>query len=717
MAEEERVRFSKGFWALLGVWAATWFYWAFRFHGHFPAYMDTLEYSFPEKWVNVEQFKAGIIPLWNPWIACGTPHLAQSQPAPFYPPHLLWNLTGLTDWFFWMAQAHSAWASLGFFLWTRRLKVRPVPALLGAVSFGGCALMTQFWGFPTHLSTLAWIPWIFWACDRALERRTFGAYFIFSACAGMQILSGYAFFTLFTGLFMALWLLFHKKPGARQWGAIFLAGLGALAVSAVQWLPFLDYLGYAHRDSWGHTPFCFTPIEFLTLLKPDILGVPGTAGFQGVYGNYIYNPYFGLLPLAAFLVGLCVKRYRAPFYAFSALGMLALATGFRFLPDALQPHGLVNFLEPVKASPLFVFAAITAALLSLEKWTAQRRWTVGMGGALLACLWLADLAAVPFGLVHLIGDPYRQADVAHDAGDLRQSAGTGRFVTMRERDALYPKGEGTFEESFRYQARWAAPNTNEVWGIRSVDGYLSSSVDGFQDIRRYLARGIGNERLLDAAGVRALLLPHTPPFRKYQIQRTLAGAELSRNAGADNLLNGWRAPYVKSFPDRASVLLAMMDPNAFLEENIYSETESDGKAVRLPAPVRELSHRDSAQYGILEKLAGRLDRFLNGGSTVTANRISPCLQEFEVNFDEQGWLAFNETYAPGWRAWVDGRPQVIFRAYGLFMAVPVKGIGLHRIQFRYEPSAFRLGLFVSLAALTAFLMAGLGKLPGWPKGL
>jgi hypothetical protein len=43
-------------------------FWAFRFTGHFPAMMDTLEYVFPEKWVNVESFQAGQIALWNPWI-------------------------------------------------------------------------------------------------------------------------------------------------------------------------------------------------------------------------------------------------------------------------------------------------------------------------------------------------------------------------------------------------------------------------------------------------------------------------------------------------------------------------------------------------------------------------------------------------------------------------------------------------------------------------
>jgi hypothetical protein len=529
----------------------------------------------------------------------------------------------------------------------------------------------------------------------------------------MQLLSGYAYFSLYTALLLGAYLLLDRKPSRKAWGALVLATLGALAASAVQWLPFLDYLGYAYREIWDRTTFCFTPIEFLTLLKPDILGVPGTGSFRGVYGNYIYNPYFGLLPLAAFLAAVLSKRLRTPFFTWAALGMLALATGFRFLPEPLQPSGLVNHLEPVKASPLFVFAALTAGLGALGRADARKRLSAGWVGALLAALWMADLLAVPHRLVLLVKDPYRDEAVVRDARNLRLAAGQGRLLTLRDQTAYFPEGAtASFQSSLDYSARWLIPNTNAVWGARSVNGYLSNAVDGFQNIRRYLRRGVGNERLLDAAGVALLALPAAPGFPKYQVRQTLADNVLVRNAGA--LGPGWRAPFVREFPDRVGVMLGLMDPGAFLEQEVFTEKAPDGKAVRLPAPGRELGGQGPSSFGAFERLAWRLDRWMGGPSRVASERPSACRQEFVADYKERGWLAFNETFAPGWRAWVDGKPKTVFRAYGLFMAVPVGEAGLHRVEFRYEPTAFRLGLFVTLATLM-LLGVGVGAFRDRPR--
>jgi hypothetical protein len=73
-------------------------------------------------------------------------------------------------------------------------------------------------------------------------------------------------------------------------------------------------------------------------------------------------------------------------------------------------------------------------------------------------------------------------------------------------------------------------------------------------------------------------------------------------------------------------------------------------------------------------------------------------RSFNGKFPQSGFLAFNESYTPGWHAWLDGAPVPLLRAYGLFMAVAVPE-GTHQVEFRYEPASFRPGLFLSLLAL------------------
>jgi uncharacterized membrane protein YfhO len=61
---------------------------------------------------------------------------------------------------------------------------------------------------------------------------------------------------------------------------------------------------------------------------------------------------------------------------------------------------------------------------------------------------------------------------------------------------------------------------------------------------------------------------------------------------------------------------------------------------------------------------------------------------------------------PGWRAWVDGQPAPVLRAYTTLRAVPMPA-GAHVVILRYEPLSVRLGLALSgmafaLLCLSAF---------------
>ncbi|MBU4590561.1 MAG: hypothetical protein KKG01_06520, partial [Candidatus Omnitrophica bacterium] len=46
---------------------------------------DLSRFFYPLREFSVNQFRAGHIPLWNPYIHCGSPHLAELQTCVFYP--------------------------------------------------------------------------------------------------------------------------------------------------------------------------------------------------------------------------------------------------------------------------------------------------------------------------------------------------------------------------------------------------------------------------------------------------------------------------------------------------------------------------------------------------------------------------------------------------------------------------------------------------------
>jgi hypothetical protein len=70
----------------------------------------------------------------------------------------------------------------------------------------------------------------------------------------------------------------------------------------------------------------------------------------------------------------------------------------------------------------------------------------------------------------------------------------------------------------------------------------------------------------------------------------------------------------------------------------------------------------------------------------------------ETNSTGAGWLVLTDAWYPGWRAHVDSQPADLMRADMLFRAVPVPA-GRHRVEFIYDPTSFRIGAGIGVAAL------------------
>jgi hypothetical protein len=123
----------------------------------------------------------------------------------------------------------------------------------------------------------------------------------------------------------------------------------------------------------------------------------------------------------------------------------------------------------------------------------------------------------------------------------------------------------------------------------------------------------------------------------------------------------------------------------------------DREAARLlaadPAAVyRRVVLSDGAAPARLSLPAGDVVR-----RPVRALRYEPERTAWAVADGAAGYLVSTDSYYPGWRAYLDGRPTALHRANLAFRAVPVPP-GRHVVEFRYEPWSVRLGIAVSLLA-------------------
>ena len=85
--------------------------------------------------------------------------------------------------------------------------------------------------------------------------------------------------------------------------------------------------------------------------------------------------------------------------------------------------------------------------------------------------------------------------------------------------------------------------------------------------------------------------------------------------------------------------------------------------------------------------------------TTQENRVQFRLDEpdeivLEVEASASAYLVLADTFFPGWRATIDGRPTPIYRANFFARAVYVPS-GKHLVTFRYRPRSFRIGAWIA----------------------
>jgi hypothetical protein len=68
-----------------------------------------------------------------------------------------------------------------------------------------------------------------------------------------------------------------------------------------------------------------------------------------------------------------------------------------------------------------------------------------------------------------------------------------------------------------------------------------------------------------------------------------------------------------------------------------------------------------------------------------------------------GFVVLTDTFAPGWRATIDGHPAELQRANGIFRALAVEA-GTHEIELRYRPRGLTVGLLTSAGALAGLAL-------------
>jgi len=494
--------------------------------------------------------------------------------------------------------------------------------------------------------------------------------------------------------------------------------LVGLALSAGQALPTLELARLTGRVSHGAEQAVQTafPLTHLVLyLLPNFFGNPVDYNYWGnirdpsAFNFFETSCYVGIATLL--LAFIALRRWREPAWWFlGGLVMLsllvALGSPLYWILHKLVP-GFRELAGVGRVLCLATFGLAGLAAMGLDDLltlTQKRGACPVFGGGLLM------LAVAAAGLF-LFAPVFRQLPLdwefrsylaRHLLVFVVLLAVTVLLIALRLRGRLGARAFAwlilplvlgdLFAFGIRFNpfvdARLAYPDTGTTrwlqehsgpWRVTSLvrrSFELVSPADGNQ--ARYPDPG---SPLMDALGVRYLVTRAavSAPWQK------VANAEAPIYLNPRALPRG-RIVYRVTAADDAEALAALrMDRDRLAREALASRQEVAVLASSLPG--------ESAAPP---------------ASPVHFDRDEPNAITLSFEAAADGLAVLTDSYYPGWKAWVDGRPAPIYRVNYAFRGIPVPE-GSHTLELQYEPASFLIGLFLSLlgVAVTAGVAAGI----------
>ncbi|HEY9721564.1 MAG TPA: YfhO family protein [Oscillatoriaceae cyanobacterium] len=698
---------------------------------------DTTPETYNQPWDTLawREISAGEWPLWDPNNGFGMPLLGSGQSAPFNPLKLLLagGAVGVPE--AWFLVSRLAVAGIGALLLARALGLGAIASTLVAVAFMGNGNFAYHFHY-SDVHALVMLPWLLLAGERMLDVPNARNATIFGATIALTGALGHPEAALYAAagavVSVAFGAIARRRQGSRVWACLGVTCLLAIGLSCVTLLPFLELVhngnGYMFDPQQANPARWYGFRAKLALVGLHLLSPTARPD------AFTFNAFAGIVPLGLAPLGWRSRALR-PALSLVAVSVTLLILGYpgRYVP-LVTPAPDAGYVPALIAMAVALLAGGGLQRLESKPWGREVILAgIGAGTLTLASGWLAHTAAVR----HL-GD-FRAAAAAALIATLTLllvRAPRARALTMLGVTALelgwclhtanppqppfaYPSTPilrylADQPRPFRVTGGLSAllPNTNVVYGIDSLD-----AEDAFHSGRyaAFMSALLGKS--VPASNLFALYVP-TPGERPLPFSAPLldlANVRYVLDAPDRYHLDHLR-PWLTHDPvvmRQGSVTLYRnpdVMPRAFVAYSAdYTLQGVVGAERRLAAtPSRWLDH------ALIETPGGLAPRgYANTAAPITPARVirhGTQSVSVEATLPRPGWLILTDAFYPGWQARVDGAPATIYPADVAFRGVYLPA-GRHRVDFRYAPRSFRLGLWVSLAfaAFAALLLVRLDR--------
>jgi Bacterial membrane protein YfhO len=735
------------------------------FFGKALFYFDITEINYPYRDFLAKEMKLGRFSRWMPGLYCGFPLYSESQAGYLHPLKPLlypWMETWRA---FNLDVVLSVWlAGLATFGWLRR-HVGPAGALTGAALFG---LSGFVWAHLIHTSmnnALISVPLAIWALEAAWDGGRLRGVALGALALACQVFAGHLQDTILTAGLVGLYAL-HRALTEPTWGrraralglATAMVGLG-MVVAALQWIPSKELLDRSPRAgglTWDQLTYgSWSPELLPTLVIREAYGTRArnTDWPDGYYPYHEMNAYMGLLGLALAAIGAGATRDRwvSFWIVLAMIGGVLMLGRYTFVFDYMNRVPVLGSSRIPVRYHLWVSMAV-AALAAVGVDRLSRPGRVRLGGVVMIAVLLVVISLVILILVyepawspntrwtvssHVERSKWLVREVTNAAirlvilggigwGLMRVAARSERPRVRRACAALLPilvitellwshsADVPTIDPAYwtvpppTVDVLKADPTLIRIFGLAAKSsgepGYASHPVD-FMAVRDSLAWSLAPVWGLSSSTGETPINPlrmleyteHIHPsqgrFVIESVSHILAAVRLDAlDREARKVGTVWINKVPGTFP-RAR--LAGRPYYASDERAAIAALESLGGGVRERLVVED-PDRPLAE-----------DAKVNGTASIVAEQ--PEALTIETSSSDPSYLVLSDSFDPGWSAKVDGHPAPIRPAYIAFRAVYLPA-GPHRVDFKYRPAGFRLGLILSSIGLVVCLV-----LLVWPR--
>lgn len=684
---------------------------------------DPVRQQYPWRELAVSLEKKFQLPLWNPYSFSGTPHLANFQSAVFYPLNILLFVLPYNIGWSILIFLQPLLASLFMYSYLRNLKLEKMASFLGSVvfAFSGFSVAWLEWGTVLHVAL--WLPLILLAIDKILSKGKNQKYIIwqivliFSLIA--SFMAGYLqvfFYLAIVSLtyFIIRWIQHGRER--TKFVAVFICSLLFIILTAVQWLPTLQFILLSARSmdqDWLKAGW-FIPWQHLVqFIVPDFFGNPTTLNYWGVWNYAELVGYVGILPLLMAIFALFFRHDKKTLFfgtIFFISLIFALPTFFAKLPFAIgipfistsQPTrllyltdfslailaalGLDYFMRQPKKGifyPLiftsFIFAGLWSFvlfgnkiinLISSENLLVAKNNLVLPTGLFVTSFFLFFLVfafSKKPGLIFLYVTILAVTTFDLLRFDLK-------FIPFTQKNYLFPqvdvfsfleKQEGQFR-IMSIDSRILPPNFSVFYRLQSIDGYDPLYLRRYGELIAASQRG--KPDIIPPFGFNRIITPQNPDSKIVDllgVRYVLSLSEIS----LPKLKKVYQQGQTRIYENKEAL------PRVFFVEQIV-------KANNKEDAIKSLFLNNLSKVAIVEELKNDKARALSNMNIGRAKIIYYSENNIIIQTENLGesFLVLTDSFYPTWKASVDGKFTDIFRTDYNLRGIFVPS-GNHSIKF------------------------------------